>query len=78
MIGTDEIFYPDVVDLSKTLDGKGISHNLIIGHNLFHDYAIMPIPEQKEVISNIKHIIEDNRTIKDRERNWNLGSGTEI
>ncbi|MGA4514525.1 acetyl esterase/lipase [Staphylococcus caledonicus] len=69
VIGTDEIFYPNVVDLSKTLDGKGISHNLIIGHNLFHDYAIMPIPEQKEVISNIKHIIEDNRTIKDRERN---------
>ena len=58
-------FYPDVIKLSRKLNSEGISHNLLIGSHMLHDYAIQNIPEAKQFRENLRYIINDNRKIKD-------------
>ena len=47
-VGTHELLYPDVIKLSRKLNSEGISHNLLIGSHMLHDYAIQNIPEAKQ------------------------------
>lgn len=65
-VGTHELLYPDVIQLSRKLNSEGISHNLLIGKHMLHDYAIQNIPEAKQFRDNLKSIIKNNRIIKDR------------
>lgn len=64
-VGTHELLYPDVIKLSRKLNSEGISHNLLIGSHMLHDYAIQNIPEAKQFRENLRYIINDNRKIKD-------------
>ncbi len=56
LVGTHELFYPEVIRFHKQLNKQKIEHNLIIAHKLNHDFAVMPIPEgrrSQRIISDI-------------------------
>ena len=54
-VGTNELFYPDIVKLYKKLDT--LNNELIIGKEMNHVYPLMPIPEAKETFEKIVDII---------------------
>ena len=52
-VGTEEIFYPDVIELSHRAKALGIQTELRVGQGLFHCYPIFPIPEAQPEIEAI-------------------------
>ena len=57
--GTHEFFYPDIVKLSKILEGKKIRTRLYIGEGLNHVYPAFPIPEADKAIETMCEIIKE-------------------
>lgn len=49
-VGTDEIFYKDIVKYAENNDNV----RLIIGEDLFHIYPLFPIPEAKKPFKEVK------------------------
>lgn len=54
LVGTDEIFYPDVVDFAQRLTTAGVRTKLHIGEKMIHDYPLLPIPEAQEPMNQIE------------------------
>ena len=54
LVGTDEIFYPDVVDFAQRLTTAGVRTKLRIGEKMIHDYPLLPIPEAQEPMNQIE------------------------
>lgn len=48
LVGTDEIFYPDVTEFATRLTAAGVKTHLHIGEKMTHVYPLQPIPEAKE------------------------------
>ncbi|MCQ2965559.1 MAG: alpha/beta hydrolase [Alphaproteobacteria bacterium] len=58
IVGTREIFYPDVCSFYKKLRSAGVQSKLIIGTGLNHDFVIYhDIPESKKVFLQICDIL---------------------
>lgn len=51
-VGTDEIFYPDIIKFFGMLDDDP-SNELIIGEEMNHVYPLYPIPEAKPAVDKI-------------------------
>lgn len=45
LVGTHEVFYPDVMKLDRLLTEQGIPHQTVVQEKMDHDYAVHPIPE---------------------------------
>lgn len=57
LVGTHEIFYPEVMRLSNQLDKDNFSHRLIIGEQMFHVWACFPIKEGREAVRKIVELL---------------------
>lgn len=58
LVGTHEIFYPDVMRLDRLLTERGIPHQTIVQEKMDHDYAVHPIPEAREAQRRVAGIIK--------------------
>ncbi|WP_418969349.1 alpha/beta hydrolase fold domain-containing protein [Alloscardovia omnicolens] len=54
LVGTNEIFFPDVTDFAQRLTAAGVRTKLHIGENMIHDYPMLPIPEAAEPMNQIE------------------------
>ena len=60
LVGTHEIFYPDVVKFHDKLKNNGVETELIVGYEMTHVYPVYPlVPESKEAFRKIVEIILD-------------------
>jgi monoterpene epsilon-lactone hydrolase len=58
IFGTNEVFYPDCVDLADKLSrASGSSVDFIIGQNLMHDWVIFPFKESKSGVRQIAQFL---------------------
>ncbi|MGL4655850.1 MAG: alpha/beta hydrolase fold domain-containing protein [Sarcina sp.] len=57
VVGTDEIFYPDVMKLHEILDTEEITHNTLVFEEMFHDFEITPTIEGNKARKRIEEII---------------------
>ncbi len=54
IFGTNEIFYPDCMELAKKLEmAQGSEKTLFIGENLCHDWILAPLKETEETLEMI-------------------------
>ena len=58
--GTKELFYPQISKFSERLVAEGVECTLILGEDLFHDYAMYPVPEGKETIETVRKWMESH------------------
>lgn len=56
-VGTNEILYPDALNLSQLLNAKGITHDFIPGYRLFHIYPVFRLPERRRFLKQLSGII---------------------
>lgn len=63
LVGTEEIFYPDVTDFASRLSEAGVKTRLHVGEKMLHVYPLQPIPEAKESWSQIEEAVVE-ATIK--------------
>ena len=61
--GTKELFYPQISKFSDRLTCEGVDATLVLGEDLFHDYAMYPIPEGKETIVTVRNWLENRSLI---------------
>ena len=57
--GTNELFYPDIVEYFNKLKKDGVNARLIEGEGLFHIYPLFPVPESKSALKEIKNELEN-------------------
>lgn len=60
-VGTHEIFYPEVMRLSKRMNEEGIAHTLEIGEEMNHVWVCYPMREGREAIDRIVQIITEEK-----------------
>ena len=60
LVGTREIFYPDVTQFQEKLLDAGVNSTLIVGEGLNHVFPIYPIPEAKDMLTVITDVIRGN------------------
>ncbi len=53
IVGTREIFYPDIILLKQKLEENSVETKIIIGEDMNHCYPLYPIPEADEVLEKI-------------------------
>lgn len=56
--GTNEIFYPDILDYHDNLNSMGINHTLYVAQQMNHVFVAYPIPEAKRAQEKICEIIQ--------------------
>ncbi len=61
--GTKELFYPQISKFGDRLKCEGVDATLILGEDLFHDYAMYPIPEGKETMVTVRNWLENRSLI---------------
>lgn len=66
MVGTREIFYPDVTRLAKMLDENQITYRLIVGEDMYHVWATYPMREGREAVGEIAKILSAENDIEER------------
>ncbi len=59
LVGTRELFYPEVMRFSKLLHQQKIDYNLLIAHKMNHAFPVMPIPEGRRSQNFIADIINE-------------------
>jgi len=57
LVGTRELFYPDIILLKEKLDENNIKNDIIIGEDMNHCYPLYPIPEANDVFEKIVEFI---------------------
>ncbi|MBQ8161083.1 MAG: alpha/beta hydrolase fold domain-containing protein [Clostridia bacterium] len=50
-VGTNEILYPDIIQMYEKISASGHDHELIVGKEMSHVYPLFPIPEGKRALS---------------------------
>lgn len=58
-VGTNEIFYEDIMEYHEKLVNNGVDAELIVGEGLFHIYPLFPIPEAISALKKIKKEFEN-------------------
>lgn len=58
LVGTHEIFCPDVMKLSDMLDRQGKAHRVIIGEGMSHVWPCYPMKEGRETLLQIAELIK--------------------
>ncbi len=61
--GTKELFYPQISKFSERLTFEGVECMLVLGEDLFHDYAMYPVPEGKETIETVRKWLQSHSLI---------------
>ncbi|WP_077597474.1 alpha/beta hydrolase fold domain-containing protein [Olsenella urininfantis] len=57
-VGTREIFYPDCVKWDQMLELAGVSHELVVGEGLNHEWPLCPIPEARSAQRRIAELVK--------------------
>ena len=64
MVGTREIFYPDVIAFAEKMRAEGVSVRLEVGEGLNHDYPGYPIPEARRALRHIYNEVGRRKTAR--------------
>lgn len=58
LVGTHELFYPDVMKLSDMLHRQGKEHRLIVGEKMSHVWPCYPMKESRDTVAQLAEIIK--------------------
>ena len=57
LVGTHELFYPDVIKLADMLEKQGRRHTLIVGEEMSHVWPCYPMKESRETVSRLAEML---------------------